>query len=196
MVVFVTEALCIHSNNDTFNCNCLVLLCCHILFKGENIVLRNSEIKGNGSCGSVACDNSSGELISKLLCCLFVNVDSPLVLTLNSLNKLVVNGPLNSVCESSYGNGCYYFKVVCCNAVEEKVISVEVLDERYSALCIILNLRCLRLGIRLGISLRICLRICLGICFSGLCNRISLNNCLVTCVCVTCLGATCLVVCT
>ena len=150
VVVLVVYALTVHSNYDTLDNNGGTLFSCHVVLERYENILGNYALVRNGSSCSVGSSDSSCHSICMLCFCLFIYIDSPIGRTLDSLNKLVVNGPGNSVLNTCNRYLAKNLEVSCCNVVFLLIQAIEVFN-----CCIKIVLHYGRLGcffLRLGSS--------------------------------------------
>ena len=102
----------VKSNYDTFNSCALSIFLRSVLLVGDNVILRNENIKGECVRGAVACLNGSGKGEADVLCGFFVNVDNGggSTRTLNDLNLGFVgfaygpNDVIHNACNRNRGN--------------------------------------------------------------------------------------------
>ena len=128
VVVLVVYALTVHSNYDTLDNNGGTLFSCHVVLERYENILRNYAIVRNGCSCSVGSSDSSCHSICMLCFCLFIYIDSPIGRTLDSLNKLIVNSPGNSVLNTCNHYLTKNLEVSCCNVVFLLIQAIEVFN--------------------------------------------------------------------
>ena len=98
VVVLVADLFGVDGNDDTFNREHVVLLCCHVVSVRVNIVLGNREVESNGLGSSVACLDGCGQLVRNFLGGLFVNADrNSAVCGLTNGNLVRVDRPVDLI---------------------------------------------------------------------------------------------------
>ena len=100
VVVLVVVLLSVDSNYDTLDGNDVALLCCHVLFEGENLVDLYVTGEGCGDGCTVTCGDGSGKSVVVCFLGLGEYVYGPGCVVVNKLNLVAVNGPIYGILDT------------------------------------------------------------------------------------------------